>query len=394
MPHSAPIKDAPPHLAGTFDLRNNIDALVERVRAVAMADNRPSTPGSHIDWAGDDDDSLPDLDDWGVTPATGVGAKTELMSPIIVDGLKSLPGVDVRPLTPPHKNHAIAPESLPTPSYGKLEIVDEKKALPAAPSPNFAQGSNTGSTKPPPSSSVPSKAALHPSLPAKPAVASDVASILPNSRQGPGATPMRKQPHVPKPAPVAAEKPASPTPPSAVQAPELPETDTEQSIEIRASEQGLAQSIHSPSAPETVKEDPFLDLKPRDGLTASIHAPGGLLETQSAPSDIPSYPSTTVEHRTHTRAHTVGRPPSFPRSDLHSRPSRSGYSTPRSGLSPGGHHARTHSSPPAGALLNSHRNPASHRPIITRDAMSLLTRTIGSTATSPGRPATSIATHD
>ncbi|KAI6035230.1 hypothetical protein F5J12DRAFT_778731 [Pisolithus orientalis] len=49
------------------EVRHDIEALVERVRAVAMAENRPTTPGSHIDWAGDEDDSLPDLDDWGVT---------------------------------------------------------------------------------------------------------------------------------------------------------------------------------------------------------------------------------------------------------------------------------------------------------------------------------------
>jgi hypothetical protein len=44
------------------ELKSDIDALVERVRAVAM--DRPHTPGSHIDWA-DDDDSLPNLGDWG-----------------------------------------------------------------------------------------------------------------------------------------------------------------------------------------------------------------------------------------------------------------------------------------------------------------------------------------
>ncbi|KAF7352967.1 putative proline/serine-rich protein [Mycena venus] len=97
VPHTAPLpsKDTPPHLAGSsFDMRNNIDALVERVRAVAM-DNRPSTPGSHIDWAGDDDEGLPDLDDWGVT--TSVGDKDEMISPIIVDGLKPLPEPVAKP---------------------------------------------------------------------------------------------------------------------------------------------------------------------------------------------------------------------------------------------------------------------------------------------------------
>ncbi|KAJ7086682.1 hypothetical protein C8R44DRAFT_34564 [Mycena epipterygia] len=98
VPRSAPppSKDTPPHLVGSFDMRNNIDALVERVRAVAM-DNRPTTPGSHIDWAGDDDEGLPDLDDWGVTTGTSVGDKDEMISPIIVDGLKPLPEPVAKP---------------------------------------------------------------------------------------------------------------------------------------------------------------------------------------------------------------------------------------------------------------------------------------------------------
>src|SRR6266851_5056602 len=101
-------KNAPPHLSAgptvtSFSTKTNIDSLVEHVRALAM-DHRPSTPGSHIDWAGDEDDSLPDLDDWGV-PSTTVtsadpnpGATTsiekaqlELMSPILDDSLKQLP---------------------------------------------------------------------------------------------------------------------------------------------------------------------------------------------------------------------------------------------------------------------------------------------------------------
>ncbi|KAI6034327.1 hypothetical protein BKA83DRAFT_4188321 [Pisolithus microcarpus] len=75
------------------DFRHDIEALVERVRAVAMAENRPTTPGSHIDWAGDEDDSLPDLDDWGVT-TTHIMAdeeRDEGISPILGDTLKQLP---------------------------------------------------------------------------------------------------------------------------------------------------------------------------------------------------------------------------------------------------------------------------------------------------------------
>jgi len=72
----------------SVNLNKDIDALVERVRAVAMAENRPSTPGSHIDWAGEDDDSLPDLDDWGITTTH---SKIPVISPIIINGLKPLP---------------------------------------------------------------------------------------------------------------------------------------------------------------------------------------------------------------------------------------------------------------------------------------------------------------
>ncbi|KAJ7095187.1 hypothetical protein B0H15DRAFT_1020078 [Mycena belliarum] len=112
VPRSAPppSKDTPPHLVGAFDMRNNIDALVERVRAVAM-DNRPTTPGSHIDWAGDDDEGLPDLNDWGVTTGTSVGDKDEMISPIIVDGLKPLPEPVAKPPTPSSelKEDIIAP---------------------------------------------------------------------------------------------------------------------------------------------------------------------------------------------------------------------------------------------------------------------------------------------
>ncbi|KAL5487825.1 hypothetical protein ACEPAI_5933 [Sanghuangporus weigelae] len=49
------------------DLRNEITSLVQHVRNMAMDVNRPHSPTTHIDWAGDDDDSLPDLDDWGIS---------------------------------------------------------------------------------------------------------------------------------------------------------------------------------------------------------------------------------------------------------------------------------------------------------------------------------------
>ncbi|RDB23294.1 hypothetical protein Hypma_009561 [Hypsizygus marmoreus] len=404
-PYSAPIKDAPPHLAGTFDMRNNIDALVERVRAVAMADNRPTTPGSHIDWAGDDDDSLPDLDDWGVTPATGVGVKAGLISPIVVDGLKSLPDVDAKPLTPlahaadlPNQTAVLEPrkndegfgisfnQDIPAPCQPGHEEKDQD-SFPL---------STESATKavfhlqqvPLPSAHTSAEAVFHRSLSAKPAVPS--VNIAAKISQDLTATAMHKAP-LPKAASVTVEAPspiATPTDQSAGHA----EPGAQTSVERTSSEPGLFQSIHSPSKQDMMKPDPFENYDSRGGLTASIHAPATLLESVSAPSHISTHTSTNIENRTHIRSHTVGRPPSFPTPEHNTRPSRSGHNTPRGALATGGYHTRTHSSPPAGAILNNHRSPT-HRPVITGDAISRLARTIGSATLTPARAA-SVTTHD
>ncbi|KAJ7638621.1 hypothetical protein FB45DRAFT_903377 [Roridomyces roridus] len=286
LPHSAPppSKDTPPHLAGAFDVRNNIDALVERVRAVAM-DNRPSTPGSasHIDWAGDDDEGLPDLDDWGVTTSTA--DKDEMISPIIVDGLKTLPEPTVKPPTPSGdvKEEAVVPFAM-----------DQKHAETAAPP-------------------------LPPSLPVKPVTSSSTANSTPVS---------------------------------------------------------VSDSSQSPPDPQAKESDADSD-SGREGLSASIHAPA-ISNSLSAPSNLNTAPSQeSAFNPTHNRAQTVGR--HFPQSapvNFNSRFSRSGASTPRGG---GHQHARTHSSPPAGSLLN-HR-PVHSRPIITGDAISRLARTIAAPST-------------
>lgn len=80
-PSPNPAKDFPsPNLATATsttpaaELKSDLDALVERVRAVAM--DRPHTPGSHIDWA-DDDDSLPDLNEWGYSGDVAAPAQPE-----------------------------------------------------------------------------------------------------------------------------------------------------------------------------------------------------------------------------------------------------------------------------------------------------------------------------
>ena len=98
-PSPNPAKDPPPHLspaastATPKELKSDIDALVERVRAVAM--DRPHTPGSHIDWA-DDDDSLPDLNDWGYTGDANAPVQPEeppASIPPILEDVPLQPGI-------------------------------------------------------------------------------------------------------------------------------------------------------------------------------------------------------------------------------------------------------------------------------------------------------------
>ena len=107
LPKASSSKGAPPYLSAgptmMLSTKTNIDSLIEHVCALAM-DHQLSTPGSHIDWAGGEDDRLPDLDDWGVWPGSGTPAdanpdssesiekaRLQLMSPILDDSLKQLP---------------------------------------------------------------------------------------------------------------------------------------------------------------------------------------------------------------------------------------------------------------------------------------------------------------
>ncbi|KAJ7699878.1 hypothetical protein B0H17DRAFT_1176846 [Mycena rosella] len=315
VPHSAPppSKDTPPHLAGAFDMRNNIDALVERVRAVAM-DNRPSTPGSHIDWAGDDDEGLPDLDDWGVTTGTSVGDKDEMISPIIVDGLKPLPEPVAKPPTPlgDRKEDVVVP----------FVMKDQQKPPTAVQTP------------------------LHPSLPPKPTPG-------PVSHQPQSASGKNNAAKEPAAAADASEPPAS----------------VDGTPDVKPGEKQAKQDV----------DDAAWD-SGREGLAASIHAPA-LSNSLSAPSNLSTPPTQPRNFNpTHNRAQTIGR--AFPQSapvNFNSRFPRSGTSTPRGGYSPGGQHARTHSSPPAGSVLNNNHRPPHARPVITGDAISRLARTIART---------------
>ncbi|KAG6832986.1 hypothetical protein H0H92_004870 [Tricholoma furcatifolium] len=340
-PHTAPIKDAPPHLStSAFHKPTDINAVVDRVRAVAV-NERPHTPGSHIDWAGDDDDSLPDLDDWGIPSFKTATTENGLISPLNVTRLRPLPGVTAEISTSDLKVSELTNDAIPE------DVADH--------SPPQVEPTKTIS-----------------SIDDKVHVATPITTTQEPLISAPGSAKVSLRPSLPPTTTDVGEQ-------GTADAPQLVFTSN------IGNERGLAASIHSPHA-TAEQQDPFSNILSRGGgLAASIHAPPpeGISESKSAPSNIASYSAMPAEPRTHNRSHTIGRPPSHgSRSENNGRPSRSGYNTPRGGLSRGGHHNRTQSTPPTGGHNQRH---TVHRPVITGDAMSRLARTIGNTTISPTR---------
>ncbi len=74
---STPNKDLPPHLAtnpskaaGLLIPNEELEQVIEHLPTEYSTLHTPGFPEGHIDWAQDDDDEeLPDLDDWGITTA-------------------------------------------------------------------------------------------------------------------------------------------------------------------------------------------------------------------------------------------------------------------------------------------------------------------------------------
>ncbi|KAG1892681.1 hypothetical protein F4604DRAFT_1564955, partial [Suillus subluteus] len=347
-------------------IRHDIDALVERVRAVAMAENRPSTPGSHIDWAGEEDDSLPDLDDWGVTTTrtnTSVDERRDEISPILADALKPLPepqteGDDTEDKEEEHhmepldndvdgeitKNSSDSPPLSNTPDTFITATADAHDSPAAA---VVAPKTITNADTPSP----------HPSLTPKPVAARD------SPRTSPAHSNLTSKSTLT----VGGEEP--------------PATKAE----------GLSQSIHAPSLTEAEALEKTPSSSSRDhGLAGSIHAPKGLPESHSAPSLLSSgAPSPAHAYSpSHGRSKTEGRP-AFPHprtAAINQRAIRSGTSSP---LGPLVHaHARNHSTPPGGA---GQRAPHSVRPVITGDALSRLARTIGGIPSIPRAQGVAVA---
>ena len=322
------------------DVKANIDALVERVRASAMANHRPGTPGSHIDWA-DDDDSLPDLNDWGIkSPAPPTSQA--MISPILVDGLTPLP--ESASLPESHKNSG---ESIDV-----TERVDARKDQNMA---GVADNSHQPATDRGFSSSTElpegqaTQAHLHPSLPPKPMQHQERHPPRPrtytnNKRINP---PMNGA-VLSKNAPVSA----------ALKNPTTNQTQV-QNQETRKEELGLSASIHAPLEQEANRSnDP-------NGTALQPSVPIRTNSTHHSTLD-----KSRAREITHSRAHTVGQPLSV---------NRRVHPTT---VSDGTLHARSQSSPTA--AKNNGRSL--HRPVLTGDAMAKLAKTIGGTTTSRSVP--------
>lgn len=361
-------KDPPPHLVPhvpetpSFDIKHDIDALVERVRAVAM--DRPNTPGSHIDWAGDEDDSLPDLDDWGVTSTTlaepinttKATPKADVISPILEGTLRPLPSLaDLDTETPSTTSGEIHPDQ----DVPVIAVNDASEHAEGDSTPHAIESANSSKFRRPnshveqsteaataavsrstASPKIVSTLQTHPSLPPKPVSAFDVFMSRVQSVQ---------------------------TSDSILSA---PSTEAEPKAH-----KGLAQSMHAP---------------PDRRVTSNNSSPereSSMPTSSSAPSHIMAHSFPHIPrggfNATHSRSHTLGRPPSFrvphAPSNHHLSDHLSDNERPRRGDIAS--HARTHSSPPTGpGTAHAHaRMPNASRPVITVAAISKLARQLGGT---------------
>ncbi|EPT02736.1 hypothetical protein FOMPIDRAFT_1022670 [Fomitopsis schrenkii] len=427
-------KDLPPHLmtpsdVHTFDIKSDIEALVDRMRSVAM--DRPHTPGSHshFDWASDDDDSLPDLPDWGTTNAkedAKTDVKASIISPILEDALRPLPNIEpgspfTVPITDPVSPHTASPAK-PQPQI--VEEIQETREVqkpdvnaPMAQAHNTPKAQDASNDKPQKernkpevpkgapqpaalpaaaesasqpeltaqrasSEKVANKLPVHPSLPPKPTVTLEAAPAKRHARQD--TAPGHKRGKL-----------------SATEADRKAETGLAESMHapksatgpVHALKSGVAESMHAPKsglfesmhAPKSAagpdakeKEQSPEDEAPLEGLAASMHAPSrpSQSESQSAPSHISSHPIPDAPPHLRSRGPLRG----------HRQPysaSVTSFSHPDldRARADNAHHARTQSSPPAGAGAGHAQSRSVHsRPVITGDALSRLARTLGAPA--------------
>lgn len=376
-------KDLPPHLmtpsvVHTFDVKSDIEALVDRMRSVAM--ERPHTPGSHshFDWASDDDDSLPDLPDWAtnVKEDTKTDVKaSSIISPILEDALKPLPNIEpgspfTVPITVSASPNIASPLRLQIPAVEEMkeaqkQNVDDKaqkeESKPEAPQPAtlLAVPESASHLEPPPQRAFPEKVVntlpIHPSLPPKPTMTLEAAPAKRHTRQD--SAPGHNRGKL-----------------SVTEANHKAQSGLAESM--HAPKSGFTDSVHTPKSaadPEAKeKVQSPKDQAPEEGIAASMHAPG---QAQSAPSHVSSYPIPDAPSQLRSRGPLRGhRQPhsasvtNFSHPDLER--ARADTAHPA--------HTRTQSSPPISAGAgDAHSRSLHSRPVITGDALSRLARTLG-----------------
>jgi hypothetical protein len=367
-------------------------------------DNRPATPGSHIDWAGDDDDTLPDLNDWGVNTSKFASGESETISPIILEGLKPLPDVSATATASPLRQVATL-DNLPTVDIIKddttlLSVCEESTLTPSKPDEDQVTVSNMPASsknlsqakfespelfplKPKPVfAPIPShRKPWHPSLPAKP----PSASLVPRVNLRPVATPMRqsvftkstlsthKESSLSKEVQrgssaeeVAVEK-SSTAPVSAEVVSVIAKPAEKLNTEEGNRRADSAESNTPPESPEpSPQKDSFDDDSNREGLEASIHASKTPASAES------KLPQPTPRNGPYMKKEASNRHPPMPRNgDQFNHVNNLKQWTER-GSSPRNQPSRH------GAGSPNSRSRVS-RPIITGDAMSRLARTIGQT---------------
>ena len=438
-----PTKDVPPHLstapstATPTELKNDIDALVERVRAVAM--DRPHTPGSHIDWA-DDDDSLPTLNEWGYTENAVASTQPEEPPTSTPSIPEEAPPQSVVP--------EVKVEGEPSPDETKSQDAKPGPHSDAAPRTHKVQktrsrgarsGGNPRTHKLPPAlnltDSVSQDSPLSPIQPAAAATTTKPttkpqAPKRQNSRNNQGqtnskgngggngggrqrgqngaimASPMRNS-FPTKPGPKANHTPpVQPQTPAQGQPPDVVHPATNPSTDLKP----LEPKGETVPGDERKKGVPAETPRTTDTNDPNPHPTAPLREIEPTDNNPqPNTPQNQTNKRnsynpSHTRAHTYGgrtqgglqplhSPPtlSLPQPSSDTNPNPQNPRPPRSpnlrppGLGPKStgfeRHNRNHSSP--SGVGGATRQPHTARPVLTGGALSLLAKTLGNTSSSP-----------
>jgi hypothetical protein len=390
-PGDSPIPLSTRIQADSLDMRREIDNLVEHVRSVAM-DHTPSTSGGvHFDWAGDEDDSLPDLDDWGVTTASA-GLEDEKCLPRVgqplhdtVEDAHSSPvipkSVDPYHVSPPitltvdsslDSNNPFSEQSIvpnvSLPAHRRVPIRLEDNSLKHSHPLSMCQVDPT---------SIP----LFEHDPLMSAFSLDNVSysvLLPSthpSRRGRSSRPFSlSEGHTNIIPPLLRIKESR----------EIPAGDEVTGEDIAGALE-TSNEIQPTEGYQMTRTQQYLtpELEPTrtDDLETSMHFPEtrSMLQFTSEIDRLSTSQTPPRSPRRHDSQHLLPMLTPF----LPQRLSRSRSPTPHRTYTPpfGNRHVRTHSTPQSGVSLP-HRPPQAHRPIISGDAISRLAFAINNSASS------------